>query len=286
MPNLFRPLAELIKVARPGFWPTHCWFYLLPFAGRDMFGSLEFWLGAVYVCFPLGLLLYGWNDLGDFESDKLNPRKDSWLFGARPNDELRRRLPWWIAAVQVPFVVAFASLAGPKMIGWFGAVVFVNATYNTFGFKKFPVLDLLNQVGYLLIFMLASWLCDVPQLSIPLMGFSALFAMQSHLFGQLMDVDEDKAAGRKSTAIMIGVVPAKWLLVLIMLVEAGIAYQFFRFGVVSLFMLAGALFFIFDAALGPRRYPVWFSKWFFIAWNVVVIASMHFVWRYDVFLVN
>ena len=60
-----RGLIEIIKIARPGFWPTHLWFYLLPFAGRDMFGSFSFWVGAVYVCFPLGLLMYGWNDLGD-----------------------------------------------------------------------------------------------------------------------------------------------------------------------------------------------------------------------------
>jgi len=60
--------ATLIKVARPGFWPTHLWFFLLPLGQREMFGRPGFWLGCAYVCFPLGLLLYGWNDLFDAET--------------------------------------------------------------------------------------------------------------------------------------------------------------------------------------------------------------------------
>lgn len=282
--SLTDTLIGTIKVARPGFWPTHYWFYLLPFAGREMFGAPAFWIGSIYVCFPLGLLLYGWNDLGDVESDQNNPRKDSWIFGAKPNAEMRSRLPWIIVATQVPFLVLFVWLAGTKMIGWMLATVLVNAAYNTFGFKKLPVLDLLNQAGYLLIFVLASWLCEVPQLHAPVMIFSALFAMQSHLFGQLMDIDEDRNAGRRSTAILIGITKAKFLLVAIMLIEAAIAYQYFRFAFVSLFMIAGATFFLADAIWGPRRYPIAFTKAFFIAWNIVVIATMYFVWRYQVFL--
>ncbi len=249
-----------------------------------MFGSLPFWVGAVYVCFPLGLFTYGWNDLGDNETDRVNPRKNSWLFGALPNAKLRKRLPWIILATQLPFVFIFTWVAGPKMIGWFAALITMNACYNTIGFKRLPVLDLLNQVGYVLIFILASWLCSVPQLNAPAMIFGAIFAMQSHLFGQLMDLDEDKKAGRKSTAVVIGVIPAKLLLVTIMVALALIAYRYFQIPVVAIFMTLGAMFFFMDMCFGPRRYPVWFSTSFFIAWNVVVILSMHFVWKYGIFL--
>ena len=116
------------------------------------------------------------------------------------------------------------------------------------------------------------------------MCFSALFAMQSHLFGQLMDVDEDKQAGRHSTAIVMGIRPAKLLLVAIMLVESVIAFSYFRFSVVAWFMAVGAAFFLVDAVFGPKRYPINFMKVFFVGWNLVVIATMYFVWRYEVFL--
>ena len=282
--NSSSSLKEVLKAARPGFWPTHLWFYMLPFAGRDMFGSFPFWLGAVYVCFPLGLLTYGWNDLGDHASDCNNPRKDTWLFGAVVSPELRNKLPWIIFFVQIPFLFLFTWLAGTKMLFWFAGAVLVNACYNTLGFKRLPVVDLLNQVGYVLIFVLASWLCDVPQLNGPAIVFGAIFAMQSHLFGQLMDIDEDRKAGRKSTAIMIGVVPAKLLLVTIMVCLAMIAYQNFQGPTVAIFMTLGAVFFAFDMCFGPGRYPVWFSRLFFLGWNLVVIASMHFVWKYGIFL--
>jgi len=120
----------------------------------------------------------------------------------------------------------------------------------------------------------------------PAMLFGAIFAMQSHLFGQLMDIDEDKKAGRNSTAIAIGVIPAKLLLVTIMVALALVAYHNFQEPVVAIFMSLGAVFFFLDMCFGPKRYPVWFITSFFIGWNVVVIASMDFVWRYGFFLSN
>jgi 4-hydroxybenzoate polyprenyltransferase len=281
---LFREALEIVKVSRPGFWPTQLWFFLLPMAGQNMFGSIPFWLGAIYVCFPLGLLLYGWNDLGDAETDKLNSRKDSWLFGARPDQQLRSRLPWIIAVIHAPFVIAFVIVAGPQMLVWFAAVLLTNTTYNNFGWKRLPALDLINQVGYLLIFVLASWLCGLDQLSAPVMIFSALFAMQSHLFGQLMDLEEDRLAGRRSTAIALGYCQAKLLLSLLMWIEAAVAAMYFQGLAVSLFMTAGALFFLGDAFVGPKRYSVSFSKACFIAWNVIAIGTMHLVWRYGWFM--
>lgn len=274
---------ELLQVSRPGFWPTQLWFYLLPFSGRHMFETPEFWLGATYVCLPLGLLLYGWNDIGDADTDADNPRKGSWLFGGKPDAALRQQLPWIIGAVQLPFVIAFVAIAGWKMLGWFAAVVLTNAAYNEFGFKEKPVLDVLNQAAYVLVFVLASWICAVPQLNAPAMVFSGLFAMQSHLFGQLMDIDQDREAGRRTTAVVVGPRATKVLLVALLVAEAIIAWQSFTGWYVAVFLAAGALFFTADAIAGPARYPVVFSKIFFVGWNVVVLASMHFVWRYGVF---
>ena len=277
-------ILELVKVSRPGFWPTHVWFYLLPFAQLDMFGSWAFWLGAVYVCFPMGLLTFGWNDIGDFATDSINPRKDSFLFGASPDSQMRTVLPWYIIAIQIPFLIAFISIAGWKMAGWFVAFIAANGCYNTLGFKKMPWLDLLNQTGYLLVFVLASWLCSVDQLNAPAMVFSALFAMHSHLFGQIMDIDEDRSGGRRTTAVMIGVRNSKLLLVALLVVEAAIAFTFFRGTMVSWFMLAAACFFLVDALVGPKRYPLFFVTAFFIAWNLIAIATMHIIWRYGLFV--
>ena len=97
-PRLLRRLAEeiafLVKAARPGFWLTSIWFYLVPVGGRQVLDQAEFWLGLLYVSFPLGLLIYGWNDVVDFDVDRFNPRKGTYLFGARGTPERLARLPW------------------------------------------------------------------------------------------------------------------------------------------------------------------------------------------------
>jgi len=251
-----------------------------------MFGEFEFWLGAAYATFPLGLLLYGWNDIGDAATDEANVRKGNWLFGAKPNAVMRRRLPWIIVAVQAPFLVAFVYIAGWKMLGWFAGMLFANLCYNNLGFKRLPIVDLINQVGYLLIFVLASWLCAVEQLNTPAMIFSALFAMQSHLFGQIMDVEEDRLGGRRSTAVTIGVRPSKILLSSIMLVEAWIAFTYFQGFMVESLMICGAAFFFLDAVFGPKKYPLAFVTTFFVIWNMIALVSMHFVWRYGVLMLS
>src|SRR2546422_9377033 len=87
-------IAFLVKAARPGFWLTSIWFYLVPVGGRQVLDQAEFWLGLVYVSFPLGLLIYGWNDVVDFDVDRFNPRKGTYLFGARGTPERLARLPW------------------------------------------------------------------------------------------------------------------------------------------------------------------------------------------------
>lgn len=111
---------------------------------------------------------------------------------------------------------------------WMAAVLLVNLTYNNWGWKAIPVLDVLNQVGYLLIFLLAAT----------------------------------------------------------MLLETAIAAAFFQGTVVAAFMAVGTAFFAFDALLGPPRYPVLFTKAFFVAWNLIVIATMHWVWRDEWFFIR
>ncbi|MEM9410646.1 MAG: UbiA family prenyltransferase [Planctomycetota bacterium] len=279
-----RQLVEITKIARPGFWPTHIWFYVLPFAQIEMFGRPEFWVGVVYVCFPLSLLLYGWNDMGDWETDRNNPRKDSWLFGAKPSESIRNQLPSVITFVQLPFIAYFWWHAGTKMLLLILGILLTNYTYNNLGFKKIALLDLLNQAGYLLIFIFASWLCDVPQLNFAAMVFGAIFAMQSHLFGQLMDIDQDRSAGRKSTAIQLGVTRSKILLASMMTAEAAIAFCNFTGGYVGWYFIAGSVFFAVDALLGPKRYPLWFLSAFFVGWNIIVISTIHFIWRDGIFM--
>ena len=276
-------IAFVVKAARPGFWLTAIWFYLVPVGGRNVLNQAEFWLGLFYVSFPLGVLIYGWNDVVDFEVDRFNPRKGTYLFGARGTAERLARLPWRIALVQVPFAILFTLLLGPKALAWFAVLIVVTAMYNCqpFAFKGRPGFDLLNQAGYLLVFVLASWLNHVSQVPWFTFLFGTMFAMHSHLFGQIMDLGPDRTAGRRTLAGVLRARPAKWLLIGFLAAEAVLIWKWARDPWLAAFLAASAVWFMLDVMLlwRDRPYSPGEMRFSFLAWNGVALASMPWVWH-------
>jgi 4-hydroxybenzoate polyprenyltransferase len=255
---------------------------MLPLGQRAVFHSATFWLGALYVSFPMGLLLYGWNDIVDYEADRLNPRKGTFLFGARGTPEQLRRLPLRIVLVQVPFVLACSVFAGPKLLLCFAGMIAAAALYNwpRYGLKARPPLEILNQAGYLFVFLLSSWMNGVAQLPWAAMLFGALFAMHSAVFGQVMDLEPDRAAGRRTTATVIGRVPAKLLMAMLMLVEAGLVARFLGAKEVAGFLLLSAVWFAVDATViwRSRPYSNREMRFFMLAWNAIALLSIPLMW--------
>src|SRR2546430_152925 len=93
------------------------------------------------------------------------------------------------------------------------AVFCLKKKYNAPGsaWKRRPPFDALIQASYLLAFVLSSWLNNVPQLPWQTFLFGSLFAMHSHIFGEVMDIAPDRLSGRQTTATSIGRVRAKFL---------------------------------------------------------------------------
>jgi 4-hydroxybenzoate polyprenyltransferase len=243
----------------------------------------NFWLGLFYITLPLGLLIYGWNDAGDFENDRANPRKDTFLFGARPSAAQIAALPRWIAITQIPFVLVFGFLLGAKSLGWWAALIAATAVYNAprVGTKSWPIVDLLNQTAYLLVFVLSSWLNGLPQLPWFTFVFGALFAIHSHLFGEIMDHQPDLAAGRRTTAGMLGTIPAKLLVASLLASEAVLIWSCARDPWISGALALGAGFFVLDGAIlwRGRPYTNRQMRFAFLGWNAVALTSIPWVWR-------
>jgi 4-hydroxybenzoate polyprenyltransferase len=280
--SLRSELKFLLQASRPGLWLTAIAFYMLPLGRRDVFHSAAFWLGMLYVSFPMGLLIYGWNDIVDYDADRLNPRKGTFLFGARGTPGQLRTLPLQIALVQVPFVIALSFLGGARMLVCFAGMIVAAALYNwpRFSFKTRPPLEILNQAGYLFVFLLSSWMNRVPLLPWATMLFGALFAMHSLVFGQVMDLEPDRAAGRRTTATVVGRVPAKLLIVVLLLVEAGLLVRFFGAKELAGFLLVSAVWFAVDAIViwRSRPYSNREMRFFMLAWNAIALLSMPWMW--------
>src|SRR5216683_3819910 len=101
-------LVFMLQVSRPGLWSTTILFYLMPLGHADILRSGKLWLGLFFVLFPLGFLLYGVNDIVDAETDALNPRKGTFMFGSRGAREQLAALKWQIAVAQIPFAAVFS----------------------------------------------------------------------------------------------------------------------------------------------------------------------------------
>jgi 4-hydroxybenzoate polyprenyltransferase len=275
-------LVFLLQVSRPGLWSTTALFYLMPLGRADFLHSPTMWLGLFYVLFPLGFLLYGVNDIVDAEADRLNPRKGTFLFGSLGKAEQLAALRWKIAAVQIPFLILFFFLVGPRILFWFAALLLAVGLYNArrFGWKSHPPFDVLIQASYLLVFVLSSWLNGVPQLPWQTFLFGALFAMHSHIFGEVMDMEPDRRSGRRTTATLIGAVPSKLLIMAFLCVETAMVYVFFGDWVITGFLGLGAAWFLLDALFVWKNRPYIPTEMRLLmwGWNVAAVAGMIWNW--------
>lgn len=272
----------LIQVSRPGLWSTTALFYLLPLGHVDFIHSRRLWLGLIFILFPLGLLLYGVNDLADAEADQLNPRKGTYLFGSRGAREQLAALKWQIAVAQLPFLCAFYGLVGPRILWWYAILLLAVGVYNAprFGWKGHPPLDVVVQASYLLVFVLSSWLNSVPQLPWQSFLFGALFAMHSHVFGEVMDIEPDKLSGRQTTATVIGRVAAKFLIAAFLAIEALLVWFYFHDWIVTGFLALGAVWFVLDSTLlwRDRKYLPKQMRLFLWGWNLASVLGILWNW--------
>jgi 4-hydroxybenzoate polyprenyltransferase len=275
-------LVFLLQVSRPGLWSTTALFYLMPLGRTDFLHSSTLWLGLSYVLFPLGFLLYGVNDIVDAEADRSNPRKGTFLFGSLGAAEQLAALRWKIAAVQIPFLIIFFYLAGARILVWFAVLLIAVGLYNAprFAWKSHPPLDVLIQTSYLLVFVLSSWLNGVHQLPWQTFLFGAMFAMHSHIFGEVMDLEPDRRSGRRTTATLLGAVRSKLLIAAILCVETVLVYFSFRDLVITGFLGLGAAWFLSDALLIWKNRPYRPSEMrlFMWGWNAAAFLGMFWNW--------
>jgi len=280
--TIWSELIFLTQVSRPGLWTTTALFYLMPLGHRAFLRSWSFWAGLFYVLVPLGLVLYGVNDIVDADADVYNPRKGTFLFGSLGAKEQLAALRWKIAVAQVPFLALFLLLIGTKFLLWCAALATAVALYNSprVGWKGRPPFDVLIQASYLLVFVLSSWLNRVPQLPWPTFVFGAMFAMHSHVFGEVMDIVPDRRSGRRTTATQIGAIRAKLLIAAFLSIETAMVYWFFHDAIISGFLGAGLLWFALDSSVlwKERAYTPEQMRAFMWAWNGAAVLGMYWNW--------
>ncbi|MDY7527508.1 MULTISPECIES: prenyltransferase [unclassified Cryobacterium] len=168
-------------------------------------------VGTLFFLIPYNLLMYGINDVFDYESDLRNPRKGG-VEGAMLDPALHRTVLVSGIVTAVPVLGAMLVLAGTgHPVSWVVLAVslFAVAAYSVPGlrFKERPVVDsvtssthFVSPAVYGLAVAGAQW---TPGL-VALLAAFFLWGMASHAFGAVQDVVPDREGGIASIATALG----------------------------------------------------------------------------------
>lgn len=201
--------AKLFWSSRPISWINTAF----PFAAGYFLVSQSldaiFIVGSLFFLIPYNLLMYGINDVFDYESDLRNPRKGG-IEGALL--EPKYHLPTLLIALHLPvpfvwFLISNGSVAANTVLL---IVLFSVLAYSVKGlrFKEIPFLDSITSamhfVGPLIYgVVLAGGEFTNPTLVIIMAAFY-LWGMASHAFGAVQDIRADREASISSIGTVLG----------------------------------------------------------------------------------
>jgi 4-hydroxybenzoate polyprenyltransferase len=200
--------AALVGSSRPLSWVNTAYpfgaAYLVAGGGLDA----VFWCGVVYFLIPYNLLMYGVNDVFDYESDRLNPRKGG-VEGVVLLDRYHRLTLWAAAASNLPFLLVLALAGTAASTLALVVVVAAVVAYSAPGlrFKERPLLDSLTSSTHFTGPAVVGCLMVADDLSTATLAvFAAFFlwGVASHAFGAVQDIRADRGAGIASVATWVG----------------------------------------------------------------------------------
>ncbi|MFM5951067.1 MAG: prenyltransferase [Micrococcales bacterium] len=202
-------VSQLFWSSRPISWINTAF----PFAAAYFFATrsldLNLIIGTLFFLIPYNLLMYGVNDVFDYESDLRNPRKGG-IEGALLHPKWHRPTLFWSAALTLPFIFYLLFQGDAAAKAWLLLFVFTVIAYSAKGlrFKEKPFLDSLTSASHFvgpMIYGLAlagASLTDTAPLLL-ILGFT-LWGVASHAFGAVQDVKADSEAQISSSATVIG----------------------------------------------------------------------------------
>jgi 4-hydroxybenzoate polyprenyltransferase len=207
-------MREVLAASRPFSWINTAYpfaaGYLLATGGRI---DVALVVGTLYFLGPYNLLMYGVNDVFDYESDLRNPRKGG-IEGALADPAsarvVHRRILWACAVTNVPFLVWLLALGGTAANVTLALVVFGVVAYSAprLRFKERPVLDSLTSamhfVGPLLYALVLTGTDLAARTAWPVLVAFVAWGMASHAFGAVQDVRADREGGLASVATVLG----------------------------------------------------------------------------------
>lgn len=210
---MFSTIKKLGLISRPISWPNTAYPFAAAFLVTGGQIDMFFWIAAFYFLVPYNLLMYGINDVFDYESDINNPRKGG-LEGAKEQKSLHPLIITAALGINIPIVLYLCIAGTPLSAVVLGGIIFFVIAYSVKGlrFKELPILDSITSslhfVGPMIYglvltgFSPAYW---------PFVVAFFLWGMASHAFGAVQDIIPDRAGKLASIATVFGARFTTWL---------------------------------------------------------------------------
>ena len=201
-------LRTLVVSSRPLSWVNTAFpFGLTYYLFVAEFDAL-FVVGTLFFLIPYNVLMYGINDVFDYESDLRNPRKGG-VEGALLGPELHRPMVLLSALLPLPFLVPLILWGSLLSTGVLALALFFVVAYSAknFRFKEIPFVDSVTSSLHFVmpaVFAMALVGAELTGLSLTLLASFFFWGMASHAFGAVQDVLADREAGVGSIATAIG----------------------------------------------------------------------------------
>lgn len=221
-------LKKLFFVSRPVSWLNTAF----PFAAGYLVtgGAIDATLvvATLYFLGPYNLMMYGVNDVFDYESDIRNPRKGG-IEGMREQRAFHPTILRAVIISNVPFVVWLllsGSLASALVLV---AVVFFVLAYSMpiLRFKERPIIDSITSSLHFvgpLIYALVLTNSLIPALPFVVAFF--LWGMASHAFGAIQDIIPDRKGKLASIATVLGAAWTARFAFILYIVAAGLMFAY------------------------------------------------------------
>jgi len=204
-------IRQVVGSSRPVSWINTAYpfaaAYLLT-GGLGRVGVTELVVGTLYFLIPYNLLMYGLNDVWDYESDLRNPRKGG-IEGVVLSRRWHRLTVWSAVLSNVPFLAYLVAVGDAASTAVLAVSVFAVVAYSAPGlrFKERPVLDSVTSSTHFVSPAVFGLALAGGALSVPVvasLGAFFLWGMASQAFGAVQDVTPDRAAGIGSIATWLG----------------------------------------------------------------------------------
>lgn len=197
-------LSWFLKISRPRFWLYLLGPYLIGLIAANQLPKpgLALLLG-LYFLLPANLLIYGVNDLFDYETDKHNPKK--LRYEALVTPDRRKGLLLAIAALNLPILGLLFWLPEKTIIGLLGFwILGVFYSAPPIRAKIHPFIDTVFNALYIFPGIVGYTLLSGHWPPVALVIASTLWCMAMHAYSAVPDIAADKQAAIRTVATALG----------------------------------------------------------------------------------